>query len=184
MRTIETVNRGLKRCRLLRGSEVDILADGRMDYPDAVLKELDIVVASIHSGFSQPGAVLTRRVLRAMENPYVTIVAHPTGRLMGQREPYALDLEAVFRAARATGTALELNASPRRMDLNDNAAFRARESGVMLAISTDSHSVSQLDQIAFGIGTARRAWVEPGQLLNCLSLPALRAWIGTKRARA
>ena len=118
-----------------------------------------------------------------MRNPYVTLIAHPTGRMMGQREPYPLDLEAVFKAAKATGTALEINAYPKRLDLNDAAARRAREAGAMLAISTDTHSVDQLEQMTFGLAVARRAWLEPRHLLNCLTLEPLLAWIERKRRR-
>ena len=121
--------------------------------------------------------------IRAMRNPYVTIIGHPTGRLMGQREAYPLDLEAVCRAAKDTGTALEINSYPKRLDLNDHMARRARELGVMLAVDTDAHSTDQLDQMRFGIGVARRAWVEPEGLLNCLTLPELKRWIAKKRAR-
>ena len=181
MREIRALNARGGSCRLLMGAEVDILNDGSMDYPDPVLADLDFVVGSIHSGFSQGEAALTRRLIRAMRNPYVTLIAHPTGRMMGQREPYPLDLEAVFKAAKATGTALEINAYPKRLDLNDAAARRAREAGAMLAISTDTHSVDQLEQMAFGLAVARRAWLEPRHLLNCLTLEPLLAWIRRKR---
>ncbi|MBI2104690.1 MAG: DNA polymerase/3'-5' exonuclease PolX [Candidatus Omnitrophica bacterium] len=181
MREIRALNARGGPLRLLMGAEVDILGDGSMDYPDAVLADLDFVVGSIHSGFGQGEAALTRRLIAAMRNPYVTLIAHPTGRLMGQREPYPVDLEAVFRAAKTTGTALELNAHPRRLDLNDASARRAREAGVMLALSTDTHSVDQLEQIAFGLAVARRAWLEPRHLLNCFTLNQLLAWVGRKR---
>ena len=184
MRQIRMLNAKRPSCRLLMGAEVDILSDGSMDYSDAVLAELDFVVGSIHSGFSQGEAKLTGRMLAAMRNPYVTLIAHPTGRLMGQRDPYPLDLEAVFKAARQTGTALEINAYPRRLDLTDAAARRAKDAGVMLAISTDSHSLDQLDQMAIGLGVARRAWLEPRHLLNSLALPKLLSWIGRKRRTA
>ena len=184
MDKIRALNARTKRFHALMGAEVDILNDGSMDYPDEVLAELDFVVGSIHTGFTQGEAVLTKRLVTAMRNPYVTLIAHPTGRLMGQREPYPLDFNAVFRAAAETRTALEINAYPRRLDLCDTAAKRAREAGVMLAISTDSHSLDQLDQMVFGLGVARRAWVEPAQLLNCLTWPQLRQWIGRKRLRA
>jgi DNA polymerase (family 10) len=178
---IRAFNARSKRLTLLTGSEVDILNDGLLDYPDDVLAQLDVVVASVHTGFSQDRATLTRRIITAMRSPYVTIIAHPTGRLMGEREPYAVDLEAVFQAAKATGTALEINSYPRRLDLNDAAARRAHELGVMLAISTDSHSTDQLENVAFGLGVARRAWVEPRRVLNCLTLTRLRQWVARKR---
>ena len=184
MAKIRALNSASRGFRLLMGSEVDILSDGSLDYPDAVLAQLDFVVASIHTGFTQDEATLTRRMVRAMENPYVSLIAHPTGRLMGQREPYPLDLEAVVGAAHRTGTALEINAYPKRLDLSDAAARRAREAGVMLAVSTDSHSLDQLEQMTFGLGVARRAWVEPEGLLNCLPLTRLQAWVARKRRRA
>ena len=183
MDDIRALNARAKRFRVLMGAEVDILTDGSMDYPDAVLAGLDFVVASIHSGFGQSEAVLTRRIITAMRNPYVTLIAHPTGRLMGQREPYPVDLGAVFKAARDTETAMEINAYPRRLDLSDVAARRAGDAGVMLAISTDSHSADQFETIAFGLGVARRAGLEPQGLLNCLPLARLRAWVARKRTR-
>jgi DNA polymerase (family 10) len=182
MAKIRTLNAGATRFRLLMGAEVDILSDGSMDYPNDVLADLDFVIGSIHSGFTQPEALLTRRIVTAMRNPYVSLIAHPTGRLMGQREPYPVDLETLFKVARETTTALEINAYPKRLDLCDTAAKRANELGVMLAISTDSHSADQLDQMAFGIGVARRAWVTPDRLLNCLSLHQLLQWIARKRS--
>lgn len=178
---IRAFNARSKRLTLLTGSEVDILNDGLLDYPDDVLAQLDVVVASVHTGFSQDRATLTRRIITAMRSPYVTIIAHPTGRLMGEREPYAVDLEALFQAAKATGTALEINSYPRRLDLNDAAARRAHELGVMLALSTDSHSTDQLENVTFGLGVARRAWVGPRGVLNCLTLSQLRQWISRKR---
>ena len=183
MTLIRAWNKRSKRLRLLMGSEVDILSDGSMDYPNEVLAELDFVVGSIHTGFTQSEALLTKRMVTAMRNPYVTLIAHPTGRLMGQREPYPINLEAVFRAATDTGTAMEINAYPKRLDLADTAARRAKELGVMLAISTDTHHLDQLGHMAIGVGVARRAWVEPRQLLNCMTLKQLTGWIARQRAR-
>ena len=181
MAKIRALNAQFKRFRLLMGAEVDILGEGSMDYPDNVLAELDFVVGSIHSGFAQGEAMLTRRIVKAMQNPYVTLIAHPTGRLMGQREPYPLNLEAVFRAANETGTALEINAYPRRLDLCDTAARQAKDAGAMLAISTDTHRLDQLENMAIGLGVARRAWLQPHHLLNCLTRKQLLTWIGRKR---
>ncbi|MDP3721993.1 MAG: DNA polymerase/3'-5' exonuclease PolX [Candidatus Omnitrophota bacterium] len=182
MEQIRALNRRLRGFRLLMGAEVDILTDGSMDYPNDVLAELDFVIGSIHSGFSQSEATLTRRLVSAMRNPYVTLIAHPTGRLMGQRDPYAIDLETVFASAAETGTALEINAFPRRLDLCDTAARRANALGATLAISTDTHSLDQLDNITIGLGVARRAWLEPRDLLNCRPLNRLLEWIARKRA--
>jgi DNA polymerase (family 10) len=142
-----------------------------MDYPDEILAELDFVVGSIHTGFTQTQEQLTRRMTTAMRNRYVTIIAHPTGRLMGQRDGYAIDLAAAYAVA----------AQPRRLDLTDTAARAAREAGVMLAICTDTHGVDQLEHMALGLGVARRAWLEPQHLLNCMTLPRLLAWIAKKR---
>ena len=184
MGKIRALNERAKSFRLLMGAEVDILSDGRMDYPDEVLAGLDFVVGSVHSGFAQGEAAITRRIVTAMRNPYVTMIAHPTGRLMGQREAYPVDLNAVFKGAKETGTALEINAYPRRLDLNDGAARRAGEAGVMLGISTDTHSLDQLDNITFGLGVARRAWLGPAQVLNCMTRTQLISWIAKKRSRA
>ena len=163
--------------RILAGSEVDIRADGRMDFPDDVLAELDVVVASVHNAMSQDRETMTRRIIRAMENPHVTIIGHLSTRLLGQRPPTDFDLEAVLQAARDTGTALEINASPPRLDLKDTHAYRARELGVPLVISTDSHHHSELSGGRFGIAVARRAWCEPRHILNTLPLEQFLGFI-------
>ena len=156
--------------RILAGSEVDIRADGRMDFPDEVLAELDVVVASVHNAMSQDRDTMTRRIISAMEHPSVTIIGHLSTRLLGQRPPSDFDLEAVLQTARDTGTALEINASPARLDLRDTRAYRARELGVPLVINTDSHHHSELSGGRFGIAVARRAWCEPRHILNALPL--------------
>jgi len=184
MALIRAFNARSKGFQLLMGAEVDILNRGVMDFPDELLKQLDFVVGSIHTGFTQDEATLTNRMIKAMENPYVTLIAHPTGRLMGQRDPYPLNLDAVLDAAKRTGTAMEINAYPKRLDLNDASARRAKERGVRLAVSTDTHSLDQLDHISIGVGVARRAWVERSELLNCLARDQLLAWIKQKRAHA
>lgn len=184
IKAIKAFNARSSGYRLLAGAEVDILGAGKMDYPDNVLAELDFVVGSIHSGFSQPEAQITKRLVTAMRNPYVTIIGHPTGRLIGQREPYALDFAAVLKAAKETGTALEMNASPQRLDLTDTMARQAHQAGVMLAICTDSHAKEHLDYMTLGVGRARRAWATKHSLLNCLPLKQLTTWIGKKRHAA
>lgn len=180
-RKIRALSAKMPTLRLLAGSEMDILPDGSMDYPDAVLRELDFVIASIHSGFQQSKEQLTRRLVRAMENPYVTLIAHPTGRRMPRREPYPLDFDEVLRTAKRTGTALEINAQQDRLDLRDHMARQAKDAGVMLAISTDTHWLSDFDNITFGLGVARRAWVQPKHLLNTMTLKQLTAWIAKQR---
>ena len=164
------------RIRILAGSECDILADGALDFPDEVLAELDVVLAAVHSRFKQPGPEMTARICRALENPHVRILVHPTGRRIGAREPYDVDLEQVFAAAKRHGKAVEINASPSRLDLKDSHARRARDLGLPLAIDTDTHYLSDLDHMGLGIATARRAWIGPEQVVNTLPLDRLLAW--------
>ena len=154
---------------ILCGSECDIRANGDMDYPDEILAQLDWVVASVHSAMGQDQATMTARMIKAMEHPLVTIIGHLTTRLLGQRKPVEFDLEAVLQAARDTGTALEINASPERLDLKDTHAYRARELGVPLVINTDSHHHTHLDKRRFGVAVARRAWCRPEDILNTMS---------------
>jgi len=165
---------------VLIGTECDILPDGRLDYPDEVLAELDVVVASVHSRLRMGREEMTARIVRAMENPHVDILGHPTGRLLGQREAYEVDMDRLVEAARRTGTALEINASPQRLDLSDVHARLARERGVMLVISTDAHSRYELQQMEYGLGVARRAWVEPRHVLNTRPLADLRAYLASR----
>ena len=154
---------------ILCGSECDIRANGDMDYPDEILAQLDWVVASVHSAMGQDQVTMTARIIKAMEHPSVTIIGHLTTRLLGQREPVEFDLEAVLQAARNTGTALEINASPERLDPKDTHAYRARELGVPLVINTDSHHHTHLDKRRFGVAVARRAWCRPEDILNTMS---------------
>ena len=172
---IERVNRR-HTCQLLAGSEVDIRSDGSLGYPNGVLADLDLVIASVHSGFDQDQDVLTRRVLNAMENEHVDIIGHPTGRLLGRRPPYAIDLARVIDHAAATGTALEINASPYRLDLEDIYIWHAKKKGVKLAAGTDAHRVGEFSNICYGIMMARRGWCTPDDLANTLSLPELLEW--------
>lgn len=167
--------------RILAGSEVDIRADGRMDFPDEALAELDVVVASVRNAMSQDRDTMTRRIISAMEHPSVTIIGHLSTRLLGQRPPSDFDLEAVLQAARDTGTALEINASPARLDLRDTHAYRARELGVPLVINTDSHHHSELSGGRFGVAVARRAWCEPRHILNALPLADFMQFITTPK---
>ncbi len=167
--------------RILAGSECDILADGRMDFPDDLLKELDIVLAAVHSRFKQSRAEMTARIVKALENPYVNILVHPTGRLIGERDPYDVDLEQVFAAAKKHGKAIEINASPQRLDLKDVHARRAAELGIPIAINTDTHYLDNLDWMALGIATARRAWITRPQVLNTLPLKKLLTWAHKSR---
>ena len=162
--------------RILAGTECDILADGGLDFPDEVLAELDVVVAAVHSRFKQSRQEMTARIVRALGNPWLNVLAHPTGRRLGSREPYDVDLDAVFDAARRHGKAVEINSSPERLDLADVHARRAAALGVPIAISTDTHYLRELDQVELGLGVARRAWIEPRQVLNARPLDELLAW--------
>ncbi|MDY6918413.1 MAG: DNA polymerase/3'-5' exonuclease PolX, partial [Chloroflexota bacterium] len=166
MAEIKALNEGMDGFRVLTGIEVDIRADGTLDLPDEVLAELDIVIAAVHSAMNQSEDRMTERVMRAVRNPHVDVLAHPTCRLLGEREPVMVDMEAVFRAAAETKTALEINAMPSRLDLKDTHVSRARELGVTLVISTDAHRVAHLDLMRFGVGVARRGWCEAQHVLN------------------
>ena len=161
---------------ILTGTECDILDGGALDYPDEILRELDYTIVSVHSKFSLTEEGQTERVVTALRNPYVNIFAHPTTRLLGSRDPIALDLEAVMDAAAGSGTALEVNAYPNRMDLNGAYARMAKEKGCMLAIDTDSHAHGQLGNMRFGVGLARRGWLEPDQVVNCWPLDRVRGF--------
>lgn len=178
---IRRISARLKGITLLAGAEVDILADGHLDYDDDVLKELDWVVASPHTALKQDEKKATDRLLRAIENPFVHVIGHPTGRLIGGRDGLTLAFDRVFNACARTGTALEINSGWPRLDLNDVHARGAAEAGVMLAINTDAHAVEHLHARWLGIGVARRAGIEARQVLNCLPLSELRKWSARKR---
>ena len=168
MLEIGSLNERLGDFRVLTGIEVDIRADGSLDLSEEILKELDVVIAAVHSAMGQEQQKMTWRVLRAIENPHVDVVAHPTCRLLGEREPVAIDMEAVFRAAAQTGTALEINAMPDRLDLKDSHISRARELGVKLVIGTDAHDTGHLAYMRYGVGLARRGWCQARHILNTL----------------
>jgi len=178
---IEALNKRLRGIRVLTGIEVDIRSDGSLDLPHEILSELDIVIAAVHSAMNQSEERMTRRIITAMENPDVDMIAHPTCRLIGEREPVAIDLETVFRAAAKNNKIMEINAMPERLDLKDTHAFRARELGVGLAIGTDGHSIAHLGLMRFGVGVARRAWCEPQHILNTMPLEKLLAVLNRNR---
>jgi len=159
--------------RVLKGIEVDILDDGALDLPDDVLRGLDIVVAAVHSRFNLSRAQQTLRILRALDNPYVSVLAHPTGRLIASRDPYDVDMLAVIRKAKSRGVFLELNAHPERLDLTDTHCRMVKEEHAMLAISSDAHAAAEIANLRFGVGQARRGWIEAGEVANTRSLPDL-----------
>jgi len=180
---LRNLNKKLKDIEILVGCECDILADGKLDYPDEILAACDVVVASVHSGLGQDRRQVTARTIKAMENPYVTIIGHPTGRLLGKREAMDLDMAEVVKAAAATRTILEINASWQRLDLQDVHARQALEAGVLLCVNTDAHHTDQLDQMRFGVMTARRAWAAKREVLNTQTLARLLKTLGRKRQR-
>jgi DNA polymerase (family 10) len=167
IRQVRAVDREMKgRIRVFTGIEVDILADGAIDLDDEVLAQMDVVIASVHTRFEQSREEMTARVLRAIENPYVRILGHPTGRLLLRREPFALDMAAVLRRAAELGVAMEHNAAPERLDLNDHDLRLAKEMGCRIVMSSDSHSSSNLGKMNFGATQLRRAWLIPEDVLN------------------
>ncbi|GAB7388391.1 DNA polymerase/3'-5' exonuclease PolX [Bacillaceae bacterium] len=175
---IEELNKQWDDFAILTGIELDILPDGALDFPDEWLKEMDLVIGSVHSAFRQDEDTLTKRIIGAIKNEHVDVIAHPTGRLIGRREPYALDMRAVLEAARETGTALELNANPNRLDLSaENLRLAKEEYGVKFAINTDAHSVSELDHMELGIGTARRGWLSADDVINTMTGRELRRYL-------
>ncbi len=178
---IDALNKKFKGFTLLKASEVDIKADGSLDFPDKILERLDLVVASIHSGFKQGREKITERMLAAARNPYVNIIAHPTGRLISKREGYEVDLDKVLDVCAETGTALEINCFYDRLDLNDVNCRKAKERGVMIAISTDAHHLEQMWMIELGVGIARRGWLEAKDVINTFSVDRLKAFCRRKR---
>jgi DNA polymerase (family 10) len=163
--------------RLLCGVEVNILPDGSLDVADEILADLDVVVASVHSNFRQPRDEMTARICRAVASPHVDLLGHPTGRKVEARQPYEVDLEEVFKACLAGHTAVEINASPARLDLNDVFARRARELGLKISIGSDAHRPGELDQMEFGVYVAQRAWLQVDDILNCWKVEKLLAWV-------
>jgi len=180
---IDELNSRLKDFRILKGIEADILADGRVDYDAEILATFDYVIGSIHSRFSMDGDAMTKRVLAALDEPHLTILAHPTGRLLLSREPYALDVQAVLEKAANVGVSVELNADPHRLDLDWRYCRQAKELGVTIEIGPDAHSVAGLDNVHFGIGLARKAWLEAGEILNTRSAADVIAFARKRRNR-
>jgi DNA polymerase (family 10) len=180
IKEIDRLNGRLKDIVLLKGIELDILKDGSLDLPDDILKELDLTVCAVHYDRNLSKKQMTERIIRAMDNPYFNIFAHPTGRLINKRRPYEVDLEKIMEAAKERGCFLEINAQPDRLDLSDRHCKMAKDMGVKLAVSTDAHSVSDLDLIRFGLDQARRGWLEPDDIINTRSLKDLKKMLKRK----
>ena len=176
-REIDAIRNTVKQPVVLKSAEVDILDDGRLDLDDETLAELDLVVVSVHSKFNMTKADMTRRVVRALRHPCVHVFAHPTGRLLGHREPYPLDMEEIVKVARDHGVLLEVNAQPDRLDLSEIHCQMARDADVKLVISTDAHRVAELDNMRYGVDQARRGWCEPANIANTQSFPAFEKLI-------
>ena len=168
---VRAVAKKLRGITLLTGTEMDIRADGTLDLPDEALAKLDFVIASVHSAFKQDKEKMTQRIIKAVENPNVDCIGHLTGRLLGRREGYVVDVEAVLKAAARNGTAIELNANPLRLDLTDQACHRAKELGVKVVINTDAHNTEDLQLMRYGVATARRGWLEKSDVLNARATP-------------
>ena len=173
---IDRINEKLKGFQILKGTEVDILTDGKLDFPEKILEKLDIVVAAIHSGFKQDKAKMTKRIIRALENPFVNILAHPSGRLLGARDPYEVEMDELMEAAKKYGKALEINAYFERLDLDDVHCRKAKEMGIRVGIGTDAHHLDQMWMISLGVAVARRGWLETKDVLNTLSLKEILKW--------
>jgi DNA polymerase (family 10) len=181
MRAIEELQSRYRGFRIFKGIEVDILPDGSLDYEDDLLFSLDFVVASIHSRFGLSREAQTERLLRAIRHPAVTIIGHPTGRLLLARKGYDVDLEAVLEACAVEGVAVELNAHPQRLDLDWRYCRRAKELGVLVAINPDAHHVGGLEDVEYGVGIARKGWLEASDVLNCMDAQALEAFFRSRK---
>jgi DNA polymerase (family 10) len=179
---IDALNRGWDDFRILKGIEADILAEGPLDYGPAVLDRFDFVIGSVHSRFEQDHATITARVLRAMDDPHFTILGHPTGRLLLGRDPYPLDMDAVIARAAERGIAIEINGDPQRLDLDWRRCAAARDAGVTISIGADAHSLAGLDNMEFGIGVARKGWLEANDVLNTLDVEGFLSYAGKKKA--
>jgi DNA polymerase (family X) len=179
--SIRQLNCEFENFRLFAGIECDILRDGSLDFPDEILAQLDYVVASVHSAFTLSEADMTRRIVRAMQNPHVTMLAHPTGRLLLRRDPYQVDIPAIIDAAAETGTWIEINAAPKRLDLDWRWWPPAKEKGVKCVINPDAHGVERLQELWFGVGVARKGWLTKEDVMNCLPLGKIEAAVAHKR---
>jgi DNA polymerase (family 10) len=178
---IRKLNREFENFRLFAGVECDILRNGALDFEDEILAELDYVIASVHSVFTLSEAEMTERIIRAMQNPFVTMLAHPTGRLLLRRDGYAVDIPAIIEAAAETGTWIEINAAPKRLDLDWRWWPLAKEKGVKCVINPDAHRTERLQELWFGVGVARKGWLTKADVMNCLPLGKIEGELLRKR---
>lgn len=180
---IDRLEKKFKRIRIFRGTESDILADGSLDYPDRILDSLDFVIGSIHSRFNMPEREMTKRICRAMEHPRMTIWGHPTGRLLLGRAGYAIDYDEIFETAAEHGVAIELNANPHRLDLDWRFCKKPKELGLRLSINPDAHSLEGLSDVGFGVGIARKGWLEKCDVLNTMSVSEMEKFLESRKKR-
>ncbi len=178
---IDRINEKLKGFQILKGTEVDILSDGKIDFSEKILEKLDLAVAAIHSGFKQDKGKMTKRIIQALENPYIHILAHPSGRLLGARDPYEVEMDELMEFAKKYGKALEINAYFERLDLNDIHCRKAKEMGIRVGIGTDAHHLDQMWMMSLGVAVARRGWLETKDVLNTLSLKEILKWCHQRR---
>lgn len=178
---IDCINEKFEGFQILKGTEVDILSDGRLDFSEKILEKLDFVVAAIHSGFKQDRGKMTKRIIQALENPHIHILAHPSGRLLGARDPYEVEMDELMEAAKKYGKALEINAYFERLDLDDIHCRKAKEMGIRVGIGTDSHHLDQMWMMSLGVAVARRGWLETNDVLNTMSLEEILKWCHRSR---
>ncbi|OGQ00136.1 MAG: DNA polymerase III [Deltaproteobacteria bacterium RBG_19FT_COMBO_46_12] len=178
---IDCINEKFEGFQILKGTEVDILSDGRLDFSEEILEKLDFVVAAIHSGFKQDRGKMTKRIIQALENPHIHILAHPSGRLLGARDPYEVEMDELMEAAKKYGKALEINAYFERLDLDDIHCRKAKEMGIRVGIGTDSHHLDQMWMMSLGVAVARRGWLETNDVLNTMSLEEILKWCHRSR---
>ncbi len=178
---IDAARKELDGFTVLKGTEVDILVDGSIDYPVAVLREMDFVIASVHSLFGMPEQKMTDRIVKAARNPYVAAIGHLTGRMINTRDAYSVDVSAIVAACAESGCALELNAHADRLDITDLVCRQAKEAGVKVAINTDAHHARHFWMMQLGVGTARRGWLEKGDVLNCMTAEELVDHVRSRR---
>ncbi|MFP4021564.1 MAG: PHP domain-containing protein, partial [Halanaerobium sp.] len=181
LQEIDQLNQEMEDFKIFKGVEVDILKNGELDFADELLDQIDFVIASVHSNFNLEEAEMTERIIKAVKNPHVNLIGHPRGRMLGGREPYAVDLEKVIQAAADNNTALEINASPQRLDLDAEWARKAKKAGAKISINTDAHHYKEYSDMELGVATARRGWLEKEDVINTFSVKELNKFFKSKK---
>ena len=181
IKEIEELNKKMDNFKIFKGVEVDILKNGELDFEDELLNKLDFVIASVHSNFNLSEVEMTDRILKAVKNPHVNLIGHPRGRMLGGREAYAVDMNKIIKEAAANNTALEINASPQRLDLDAEWSRKAKNAGAKLSINTDAHHYKEYADMELGVKTARRGWLEKEDVINTFSVNELEEFISSKK---